>query len=150
MNLSPFQLLYFSILGFAASLVIHIMTVMHLYLVSTSIMMIITAGVLIVWLQTSKNMKSTLSKNTDIHPWKFIVQNCPGWMGYFLYFLIVYAIANFALVMNFSTGSGYIDLSVSQPKLRGLSGFWLVFYMLGIMSGQALNCQSPEEKSADQ
>jgi hypothetical protein len=39
---------------------------------------------------------------------------------------------------------------VSQPKLRGLSGFWLVFYMLGSMSGQALNSQSPEEKSADQ
>jgi len=148
MNLSPNRLIYFSLIGLIVSFIIHLLAVMYIYLISTSGMMIVTAGILIVWLQTSKNLKSITRANEDQHPWKYIIANSPQWMHYLFYFLILYAFINFLLIMDFTTGSGFIDLNVSQPKLRGLSGFWLVFYMLGILSGHASKKQIyPEESS---
>ena len=37
-----------------------------------------------------------------------------------------------------TTGDGYIDLDVANYKIRGISGFWLAFYMFGIAMGKAV------------
>ena len=63
---------------------------------------------------------------------------CPEWTKYFLYFFIIYAVLNFGLMMSFGSGDDYLDFNVSQHKLSGLSGFWLAFYVFGLIFGYAL------------
>jgi len=151
MNISPIQLIILSIAGLLISLAIHLLTVLNIYLVSNTIIMILTAGVLIVWLQSSRNLKQLYKSNSGLHPWKAAFKLCPVWAKYLTYFIIIYAIFNFALSMSFKSEGGYIDLTVSQSKLRGLSGFWMAFYTIGLAFGYAVRRhQSSTEKTVDQ
>jgi len=54
-------------------------------------------------------------------------------------FFHFYAVLNFALMMSFGSSNNYLNFEVSQSKLRGLSGFWMAFYALGLVFGYALN-----------
>jgi hypothetical protein len=40
--------------------------------------------------------------------------------------------------MSFGNGDEYLNFDVSQNKLSGLSGFWMAFYLLGLIFGYAL------------
>ena len=55
-----------------------------------------------------------------------------------LYFFILYAVINFIVAVDARPTEGYFDFDVSQSKLRGLSGFWIVFYYLATLVGFAL------------
>lgn len=139
MNISPRQLIIISAIGFGISLVVHLLAVFDLYLVPNTVIMVLTAGILIVWLQSSKNLKAMHKSHPDQHPWKTVFNLCPEWAKYLLYFFIIYAIINFALTMSFGRSDSYANFDISQNKLRGLSGFWLAFYSLGMIFGYALN-----------
>jgi hypothetical protein len=139
MNLNAKQLIILSSIGLVFSLIIHISTVFDWYQVPNPVIMILTAGILIVWLQSSKNLKLMHKANPDQHPWKTVFTLCPEWAKYLLYFFIAYAILNFAIMMSFEGGKGYVNFKVSQNKLSGLSGFWMVFYIAGFIFGCALN-----------
>jgi hypothetical protein len=138
MNISPKQLIILSVIGFVTSLVIHLIAIFDWYQISNTIIMILTAGILLVWLQSSKNLRVLHKAYPDHHPWKSVFTFCPEWAKYLLYFFILYAVLNFALIMSFGSGDNYLDFTVSQGKLSGLSGFWMVFYVLGLILGFAL------------
>ncbi len=138
MNISSKQLIIQSVIGFVLSLIIHLIAIFNLYEVPNIIIIILTAGVLLVWLQSSKNLKILHKAYPDQHPWKTVFTICPNWIKYILYFFIIYAILNFSLKMSFDNGDEYLNFDVSQNKLSGLSGFWLAFYMLGLIFGCAL------------
>lgn len=149
MNISPKQLIIISVIGFSISMVVHLLTVFNFYLVPNTVIMILTAGILLVWLQSSKNLKVLQKAQSNQHPWKTVFTLCPEWAKYLLYFFVVYAILNFAIMMSFDGNSGYINFKVSQNKLSGLSGFWMVFYIAGLIFGYALNIhlKNPNNKS---
>ena len=142
MNISPIQLILLSAFGFMLSLVIHLLALLNLYLVPNTAIMILTAGILLVWLQSSKNLKILHQAYPDQHPWKTVFNICPEWVKYILYFFIIYAILNFALMMSFGSGDKYLNFDISHSKLRGLSGFWMVFYVLGLIFGYVLRIHS--------
>lgn len=139
MNISPKQLIILSVIGFVLSLLIHVIAIFDWYPVSNTIIMVLTAGILLVWLQSSKNLKLLHKAYPDNHPWKTVFTLCPEWTKYILYIFIIYAILNFGLMMSFGTGDNYLDFTVSQSKLSGLSGFWMAFYVIGLVFGYALN-----------
>ena len=139
MSISSKQLIIVSAIGFVLSFIIHLSAILNLYQVSNTVIMILTAGILIVWLQSSKNLKAMHKSHPDQHPWKTVFNLCPEWAKYLLYFFIIYAIINFALTMSFGRSDSYVNFDISQNKLRGLSGFWLAFYSLGMIFGYALN-----------
>ncbi|MEJ2053167.1 MAG: hypothetical protein P8X42_04530 [Calditrichaceae bacterium] len=138
MNISPIQLIIFSAAGFVCSLLVHLLTVLNFYIVSNTVIMLLTAGILIVWLQSSKNLKAIYRSAPERHPWKTVLGYCPDWVKYLFYFFLVYAIVNFGLTMSFGSGEDYLNFEVSQVKLRGISGFWMTFYISGIIFGYAL------------
>ncbi|MBN1408857.1 MAG: hypothetical protein JW956_13755 [Calditrichaceae bacterium] len=139
MNLNPKQLIILSAIGLVFSLIIHLIAISDWYQVSNTIIMILTAGILLVWLQSSKNLKVLHKAYPDQHPWKTVFTIGPEWAKYLLYFFIFYAVLNFALMMSFGSSNNYLNFEVSQSKLRGLSGFWMAFYALGLVFGYALN-----------
>ncbi|MEJ2546101.1 MAG: hypothetical protein P8Y99_18715 [Calditrichaceae bacterium] len=120
------------------SLIIHLIASFDWYQVSNTVIMILTAGILMVWLQSSKNLKVLHKGYPDQHPWKTVFTLCPEWTKYLLYFFIIYAVLNFSLMMSFGSGDEYLDFTVSQNKLSGLSGFWMAFYVFGLLLGHAL------------
>lgn len=138
MNISPTQLITFSVAGFICSFIIHVLAALNLYTASNTVIMILSAGILIVWLQSSKNMKTIYKSIPEKHPWKTIFSYCPHWAKYLFYFFLVYAVINFGLTMSFGKGDDFLNFEVSQVKIRGISGFWLAFYLLGIIFGYAL------------
>ena len=150
MNLSPKQLIILSAIGLVFSILIYLLAAFNLYLVSNTVIMIFTAGILLVWLQSSKNLKVLHKAFPDQHPWKKVISLCPEWAKYFLYFVFIYAILNFALMMNFGSGEDYMNFNVSQQKLIGISGFWIAFYTLGIVLGYVLKMHlSNDENVSD-
>ena len=138
MNLSSTAMIILSAFGLLISIGIHLLAVLNIYLVPNSVIFVLTAGALLAWLQSSRNMKTLHLANTDLHPWKAAFKSCPPWLKYLTYFLFIYALFNFAMVMSFKGGDGYLNFVISQKKLRGLSGFWIAFYGLGLSSAMAL------------
>lgn len=138
MNLSAKPMIILSVAGLLVSIGIHLLAVLNIYLIPNSLVFVLTAGALLAWLQSSRNMKTLHQAHPDLHPWKAAFKSCPPWLKYLTYFLFIYALFNFAMVMSFKGGDGYLNFIISQKKLRGLSGFWIAFYGLGLSSAMAL------------
>ena len=138
MSIPSKELIILSVIGFVLSLIIHLITIFNLYQVPNAVIIILTTGILLVWLQSSKNLKIIHKAYPDQHPWKTVFTLCSNWIKYIFYFFIIYAILNFSLKMSFGNGDEYLNFDVSQNKLSGLSGFWMAFYLLGLIFGYAL------------
>lgn len=143
MNLSSTAMIILTAAGLLISIGIHLLAVLNIYLVPNPVIFALTAGALLAWLQSSRNMKTLYQAHPDLHPWKAAFQSCPTWLKYLTYFLFIYALFNFAMIMSFKGGEGYLNFVISQKKLRGLSGFWIAFFGLGLSSTMAL--RSDEE-----
>ena len=138
MNFTPRHLMFFSITGLFISLIVHLLAVFNIYIVSNIVVLILTAGIIFVWLQSSKYLKLMHEQNETSNPWKMAFDICPAWLKYSIYFLIIYALFNFARTMSFIGGEGYINTNISSDKLRGISGFWLAFYAFGVSIAYAV------------
>ncbi len=132
MQMRPASFRVFTVIAFTISIFFHILSVLRVYLIPMTIVMILTAGMLISWLQTSHYLKGILQLDHKTNPWKHAFNNLPEWFKYLTYFILVYALVNFLFIMDFKGKAGYFDLSLSFNKLRGLSGFWMAFYLLGL------------------
>lgn len=131
------QLALFSGVALILSLLIHLLAVLQIYQASAGVIFLLSLGILFTWLQASAQIKIFKLRDEQKNPWKEAWKLCPGWMKYLLYFMILYALFNFALSVQPDHTPGYINTSVSPAKLRGISGFWLVFYMFGLNIGYA-------------
>jgi hypothetical protein len=138
MNLSVRHLMIVSIAGFFISLIVHILAVLNIYAPPNFVTILLTAGIIIIWLESSKNVKRVFRQNEAVNPWKNAFAVCPARIKYLTCFLILYAFINFVFIMSFKSGEGYIDASISFQKLRGISGFWLAFYALGLSVGYSI------------
>jgi len=133
MNIPVKYLMFVSLAGFVLSLLIHLVTWANLYLISNFTVMIFTAGILIVWLQSSHIIREMNSHDRHPNPWRHIFALCPLWLKYITFFLIVYGVLNFILSAEFNGGNRWIDLQVSRYKIRGISGIWMAFYAIGFV-----------------
>ncbi len=133
MQITPKQLASFSLSGFIVSLLVHLLTLTHIYLVSNITIGALTIGMLAVWLFSSKLLKESAERQEN--PWKDVFVSAPSRLRYFFIFIAVYAALNTLLGLRLENGPGYFDTDVSAVKIRVISGFWLLFYNLGFLVG---------------
>lgn len=138
MNLSVRHLMIVSTAGFFVSLIVHVLAVLNIYAPPNFVTILLTAGIIIIWLESSKNVKRVFKQNEAVNPWTNAFAVCPAPIKYLTCFLILYAFINFGFIMSFKGGEGYIDASISFQKVRGISGFWLAFYALGLSVGYSI------------
>lgn len=139
MNIPVKYLMWASLGGFVLSLLIHFLTWANLYLVSNFTVMVFTAGILIVWLQSSRTVKEIEPDEVHGNSWSRLFSLCPAWLKYLTFFLIIYGVLNFILSAEFHSGNRWIDLQVSRNKVRGISGIWMAFYAVGFVVGYVRN-----------
>lgn len=133
MHLTPKQLASFSLSGFVLSLLVHALTLSGIYYVSGVTIGALTVGMLAIWLLSSKMVRQL--SDQDKHPWKTVFASVPDWLRYLFFFIVVYALINALLSIQTNTGIGYFESQVSPQKIRLISGFWMIIYMLGFMVG---------------
>ncbi len=149
MNIPVKYLMIVSLTGFALSLLIHFLTWANWYLISNFTVLLFTAGVLIVWLQSGHTVKEIEPDETHSNSWSRMFALCPIWLKYVTFFLIIYGVLNFILSAEFHNGNRWIDLQVSRNKIRGVSGIWMAFYAVGFMVGYVKNKLTQRSKSAE-
>ena len=136
-HLSGKQLVVISAVGMVLSLTFHLLTVLNIYLMPNSIILILSIGMLFAWFQSSRQIRIFKEDDDQNNPWRKAWSFCPLWIKYMTYFFALYSLLNFVVSLEPDQTLGYINTSVSQAKLRGISGFWLAFYMFVVSIGYA-------------
>ena len=113
------------------SLVLHILITFNFYFPGNIITMPLTGGMLFAWLYSSAVLKDISASRKDFS-FKFLLSHFHPFIKYSLLLLTVYAIFNFFNTFSLYSDENWLDLDLDYNKLRGISGFWIVFYMLGL------------------
>lgn len=123
------DLIFFT--AFCLSLLLHLLIVTMTFYPGNVLSMPVTAGMLISWLYASRTIKDIYNDGKSSLPFKSILLKLPQTLRYILLFLTFYALINFITTLSADTGGGWVDLNLSHDKLRGISGFWILFYAMG-------------------
>ena len=122
----------FAGLGLTVSLGIHFLTMFNVVKAPGWLLLAVTGWMFLVWMMTSGYIRQIGQMEDVRNPWKEAMRHCPAWLEYLTYFFIVYAIVNFTFSVSFEPTQGFFNLDVPRHKIRGLSGFWLAFFSMGI------------------
>ncbi len=137
MKMNTRKLMILSAVGFALSFLVHFLTLTNVYLISNYVVLALTIGILIVWLQSSENIKWLTAQDHEVNPFSKMLRLSPVWVKYFLAFIVLYSLLNFAASVETKPNSGLFDFSVTRQKVRGISGIWLAFYTFGMVAAYA-------------
>ncbi len=114
----------------AVSLFFHMSIALDLYHPPLALSFPLTIAMLLAWMDGSKRIKELAESEPAVNPWKIAWRLWPQWFKYLIVFIAVYAVLNFGYVLATSAeGSGWVDLTPGYKKLRGVSAFWLMFYI---------------------
>jgi hypothetical protein len=117
------------LVAFLTSFVIHLLIVLSVYYPDTTISIVLSAGMFFSWLFVSTTLKDFSGENKDFD-FKSFLKRLPPSLKNLLIFFALYAFINFVITLSFDSGSGWVDFDLGHGKLRGISGFWLFFYLL--------------------
>ena len=120
-------------LALIVSLILHILIVFSVYYPGNFISMPLTAGMIFSWLYTSSTIKDLNTSQKDFS-FKIFLANIHPVLRYFLLFLALYALVNFINTFSAQQGSSWVDFDLGHNKLKGISGFWILFYMVGFVA----------------
>ena len=107
-----------------ASLTVHILIFKGEYTVSGFVDIVLTTDMVVAWLMTSKFIKELNRAQPDVHPIRLMTQNVPAVVTFLTAFFMLYAVINMGMM---------IRTNWQGTNIRGVSGFWLFFYMLTVM-----------------
>ena len=116
---------------FIVSLLLHFLITFSIYYPGNFLTMPLTAGMIFSWLYTSSIIKDISSAHKDFS-FKIILSKIYPALKYILIFLALYAVINFVKTFSPTSGESWVDFDLDYNRLRGISGFWLLFYMLGL------------------
>jgi hypothetical protein len=91
----------------------------------------LTAGMIFSWLYTSAAIKDINAAQKEFN-FKVFLSKLHPLHSYGLIFLLIYTLFNFIKTFTTDTGTEWVDFDPDYNKLRGISGFWLLFYALGL------------------
>ena len=111
------------------SFVLHLVIVLKIYHPGNIIIMPLTIGMVFCWLYASGSIRDYLSENN--YTFGNLLQKIPSVLKYILGFVLLYSIFNFLYTFSAQQGEGWVDFNLDHNKLRGISGFWILFYMIG-------------------
>ena len=138
MNLKQFsETIYMRLLLlllFAGSLLLHLLIVTRTYRPGFELVMFLTGMMVLAWLYASQTIKTLTDYYPGQNPWRLLFRESPDFLKYGLGFLTLYALVNLFISLSADTGSGYVNLTILFRKLRGLSGFWILFFALASLS----------------
>jgi len=83
------------------------------------------------WLYTSATIKDISASQAEFS-FSVLMAKLHPLHRYFLVFLLLYAVFNFVKTFTTDNGTDWVDFDPGYNKLRGISGFWLFFYTLGL------------------
>lgn len=89
------------------------------------------------WLYTSATVKDYITDNKS--NFKSVLQKVPQIFKYILGFSLLYSVSNFLYSLSLQQGEGWIDFGLDHNKLRGISAFWVLFYMFGLTGAYLKN-----------
>lgn len=121
--------LYLFFSAFLISFFLHLLIVIKIYHPGNMLVMPITIGMVFGWLYTSGIIKDYLDGTKS--SFSKVLQITPAVLKYILGFTLLYSIFNFLYTFSVQYGEGWVDFGLDHNKLRGISGFWLLFYMIG-------------------
>lgn len=98
----------------------------------------LTAGMIFAWLYTSSTIKDLNSSQKDFSFKIFLTKIHPV-LKYFIIFLAIYTLVNFINTFSAQQGNNWVDFDLGQDKLRGISGFWMLFYFVGLTTAFVKN-----------
>ena len=124
--------------AYILSLIIHLLIVLSVYYPDTIVSILLTAGMFFSWLYVSNTLKDLFSEDKNFH-FLQVFQKLPATLKYALIFFAFYAFINFIITLSFDSGSGWVDFKLGHDKLRGISGFWLFFYLLAFATAYLKN-----------
>ncbi len=107
-----------------ASLSVHLLIFKGVNGIPGFVDMSLTAGMVVVWLLTSKFLKELHRAQPDEHPVQLVTQNAPLALLVLTGFFMLYAVINMGMM---------IRTNWQGSNIRGVSGFWLFFYSLAIV-----------------
>lgn len=113
------------------SLIFHILIIFSIYYPGNYLSLPLTAGMIFSWLYTSAAIKDIGAAQKEFS-FNFFLSKLHPLHSYGLIFLLLYALFNFVKTFTTDNGTGWVDFDPGYHKLRGISGFWLLFYALGL------------------
>jgi len=116
-------------IAFIISLSLHLLIVLSIYYPGMIVTILLTAGMFFSWLFVSNTLKDLSSENKDFH-FLELFQKLSPILKYTLIFFALYAFINFVITLSFDSSAGWVDFELGHEKLRGISGFWMFFYLL--------------------
>ncbi len=111
------------------SFVLHLLIVLKIYHPGNIVIMPLTIGMVFGRLYTSGTIRDFLSENN--YTFGNLLQKIPSVLKYILGFVFLYSVFNFFYTFSVHQGEGWVDFNLDHNKLRGISGFWILFYMIG-------------------
>ena len=128
-------LLFFA--AFVISLFLHLLIIFKIYHPANMVVMPLTIGMVFGWLYTSATIRDYLHEHDS--NFRQILQKSPAFIKYILVFILLYSISNFLQTISVQQEEGWVDFELNYNKLRGISGFWLLFYMIGFAGAYLKN-----------
>lgn len=122
--------IFLFIFALAVSCILHILIIFAVYYPGNFVVMPLTAGMVFSWLYFSGVIKDFSSGQKEFHT-KLFLSKIPSGLKYILMFSAVYALFNFIGSISVGNQGGWVDFELGQDELSGISGFWILFYMLG-------------------
>lgn len=120
------------VFAFIVSLILHILITLSIFYPGNFITMPLTAGMIFSWLYSSSIIRDISSSHKEFS-FKIILSKIYPVLKYILIFLALYAIINFVNTFSPQSGESWVDFDLNYSKLRGISGFWLLFLRTGII-----------------
>jgi hypothetical protein len=93
----------------------------------------LTAGMIFSWLYSSSTIKDINASQKDFS-FKYLLSQLNPILKYTLLLLGLYAVVNFINTFSVHSGDSWVDFDLDYKRLRGISGFWLLFYTVGLTS----------------
>ncbi len=123
---------------FFLDLVLHILISLNRFLPSFFISTIFSGLMFISWFYAGRILRTVEDAAGASASVLQLFKAIPYLLRLASYFFIVYALANFFLTMEAHTAPGWIDTHPGFLKLRGISGFWVMFAFVAYILGEGL------------
>lgn len=118
------------IFALAVSCILHILIIFEVYYPGNFIVIPLSVGMIFSWLYFSGFIKDYSSTKKEFQS-RLFFSKIPSGLKYTLIFLAAYALFNFIGLISVENQGGWVDFELSKDELSGISGFWILFYMLG-------------------
>lgn len=130
-------------LGFAISLIAHLLALAGVGLPSNAARAALLIGAFVVW-APAMQIAWKINPGRRLHlTWKQMLSGCPDWMRYGVYGLFAYAVLNFLLMM----GKLPPRNGITPASVRLFSGYCMLFYGLAFCTLHTFYRKLPQQSA---